>query len=178
MARGHFISSNYPTNILTIEVKDTFLETGVIVVNSYKRLALAISINTVIMFLLTYVMINNIDDFRVNINNIYMALIMAAPMVIVMLLVMNPMFKKKNLNNLIFITFGTLIIILFFLIRTQSLIGNEQLLRAMTPHHSEAILVCENASITDPDIIELCNEIIQTQREEIAQMNAILERYR
>jgi hypothetical protein len=145
---------------------------------SYRRLAIAISINTVIMYFLTYVMINSIDDFRVSINNIYMALIMAAPMVIVMLLVMNPMFQKKNLNAVLFITFGTLMIVLFFLIRTQTLIGNEQMLRSMIPHHSEAILVCEQSALTDPEIIELCEEIIQTQEEEIAQMNAILERIR
>jgi hypothetical protein len=146
--------------------------------NSYRKLALAISINTVIMFLLTYIMINSLDDFRLSLNNLYMALIMAAPMVIVMLLVMRSMFMDKNLNAILFIASGTLIILLFFLIRTQTLIGNEQLLRSMTPHHSEAILVCEQAALSDPEIIELCDEIIRTQEEEIAQMNAILERYR
>jgi hypothetical protein len=144
--------------------------------HSYRRLAIAISINTVIMYFLTYIMINSIDDFRISINNIYMALIMAVPMVIVMLLVMNPMFKKKNLNGVLFITFGALFIVLFFLIRTQTLISDEQMLRSMIPHHSEAILVCEQSSLTDPDIIALCEEIIQTQEEEIAIMNAFLER--
>jgi uncharacterized protein (DUF305 family) len=146
--------------------------------NSYKKLALAISINTVIMFLLTYVMIDSTNDFRVSMNNIYMALIMAAPMVIIMLVVMRSMFMNKYLNAILYITFGTLFTLLFFMIRSQTLIGNEQLLRSMTPHHSEAILVCQQSSITDPEIIELCEEIVQTQKEEIAQMNAILERYR
>jgi hypothetical protein len=146
--------------------------------NSYKKLALAISINTVIMFLLTYIMIDTIGDFRISLNNIYMALIMAAPMVIVMLLVMHSMFMNKKLNVGLHVTFGVVIILLFFLIRNQVFIGNEQLLRSMTPHHSEAILVCERSAIDDPEIVELCGEIIRTQEEEIAQMNAILERYR
>lgn len=63
---------------------------------SYKKLATAISINTVIMFFLTYVMIDSFEHFVVNINRTYMALIMAAPMVIVMLLVMHSMFKDKR----------------------------------------------------------------------------------
>jgi uncharacterized protein (DUF305 family) len=35
------------------------------------------------------------------------------------------------------------------------MVGNELFLRAMIPHHSRAILVCEEPSITDPDIANL-----------------------
>jgi ABC-type multidrug transport system fused ATPase/permease subunit len=146
--------------------------------NSYKKLAMAISINTVIMFLLTYVMISSIEHFQININRIYMALIMAAPMAIVMMLVMRSMFMNKKLNTVLFVTFGALILLLFYLIRTQTPVGNVQFLQSMIPHHSSAILMCEQSMITDPEIIVLCDEIIQTQEEEIAQMEAILERYR
>jgi hypothetical protein len=146
--------------------------------NSYKKLAMAISINTVIMFLLTYVMISSIEHFQVNINRIYMALIMAAPMAIVMMLVMRSMFMNKKLNTVLFVTFGALILLLFFLIRTQTSVGNVQFLQSMIPHHSSAILMCEQSMITDPEIITLCDEIIQTQEKEIAQMEAILERFR
>ena len=41
---------------------------------------------------------------------------------------------------------------------------------------SYAVLVCQESSLTDPEIVELCEQIVQTQREEIAQMEAILER--
>ncbi|MDQ2652724.1 MAG: hypothetical protein M3Z20_06720 [Chloroflexota bacterium] len=34
--------------------------------------------------------------------------------------------------------------------RTEAFVGNEQFLRAMIPHHSRAILVCNQAQITDP----------------------------
>jgi len=146
--------------------------------SSYRKLAISISINTMIMFFLTYVMIASANHFVVNLNRIYMALIMAAPMVIVMLLVMRSMFMNKQLNTILFVTFGLLTVLLFFLIRTQTPVGNEQFLRSMIPHHSGAILMCEQSTITDPEIIELCEEIVQTQKEEIAQMEAILERLR
>ncbi len=47
----------------------------------------------------------------------------------------------------------------------------------MIPHHSRAILVCQEANITDPEIEQLCVEIIDAQQKEIAQMEDILERY-
>jgi uncharacterized protein (DUF305 family) len=34
----------------------------------------------------------------------------------------------------------------------------------------------QESSLTDPEIVELCEQIVQTQREEIAQMEGILER--
>jgi uncharacterized protein (DUF305 family) len=61
--------------------------------------------------------------------------------------------------------------------RTQAFVGNEQFLRAMLPHHSGATLMCQNASITDPEIKTLCEGIIKSQADEITQMEEILKRY-
>jgi uncharacterized protein (DUF305 family) len=46
----------------------------------------------------------------------------------------------------------------------------------MIPHHSGAILMCEEASIDDPEIVALCGQIISSQQAEIEQMEAILKR--
>ena len=64
----------------------------------------------------------------------------------------------------------------FFAMRTQAAVGNEQFLRSMIPHHSGAILMCEKAQLTDPEIIALCKQIISSQQAEIAQMQQILQR--
>lgn len=144
----------------------------------YKRLLLAISINAVIMFLLTYVMIDDISHFYVNINRVYMALLMVAPMVIVMLLVMRSMYENQRLNYILIAAFSGLFLLCFWLARTQSPVGNGQFLRSMIPHHSSAILMCQEADITDPEIIALCEQIIQSQQEEITQMKSILEQSR
>ena len=37
--------------------------------------------------------------------------------------------------------------------------------------------VCEESNLTDPEIISLCQQIIESQTEEINQMKQILERY-
>lgn len=36
--------------------------------------------------------------------------------------------------------------------------------------------MCQQAAISDREIIDLCGEIVKTQKEEIAQMKAILGR--
>jgi uncharacterized protein (DUF305 family) len=43
----------------------------------------------------------------------------------------------------------------------------------MVPHHSGAILMCQEADLTDPELIGLCRQIIEAQRAEIEQMEAI-----
>ncbi|MBE7552541.1 MAG: DUF305 domain-containing protein [Anaerolineales bacterium] len=144
----------------------------------YKKLALAISINAVIMYLLTYVMIDEIDHLYLNINRLYMALIMVAPMVIVMLLVMRSMYENEKLNYMLIAAFSGLFILSFYLARTQTPVGNDQFLRSMIPHHSSAILMCQQSEITDSEIINLCEQIVKAQEDEIAQMKAILERSR
>ena len=145
--------------------------------SAYGKFALAISLNAIAMYFIMYVMIDSIAHFYFNINRVYMALMMVAPMVILMLIVMRSMYQNQKLNYLLHATFIGLLIVLFFLIRTQTPVGNEQFLRSMIPHHSSAILMCQEAAITDPEISKLCEQIVKSQKEEIAEMERILERY-
>lgn len=46
----------------------------------------------------------------------------------------------------------------------------------MIPHHSRAIHMCQEADLRDAEIRELCRKIIDTQRDEIAEMYEIIER--
>jgi uncharacterized protein (DUF305 family) len=143
----------------------------------YKKLGLAVLINIVLMFLITYVNLRSLQHFYFNINRVYMALLMAAPMVIVMMLVMRTMFERKRLNAILIAASAVIIVLTFVLIRTQTPVGNESFLRSMIPHHSSAILMCQESTITDPEISKLCRQIVESQEEEIAQMEAILSRY-
>ena len=142
----------------------------------YKKFALTLSINAVLMFFITYAMIDTIDHFYPNINRAYMSLMMVAPMAMVMLFVMRGMYQNAKLNATLYAVFAGLFMVSFALARTQTPVGNEQFLRSMIPHHSSAILMCQQSAIADREIIELCGEIVKTQKEEIAQMKAILGR--
>jgi uncharacterized protein (DUF305 family) len=46
----------------------------------------------------------------------------------------------------------------------------------MIPHHSGAVLMCERAQVRDPEIKQLCGDIIRSQAQEIDQMKAIMKR--
>lgn len=142
----------------------------------YRALALNIAINLVIMFFVMYSMISKSADLVLNVNNAYMAVLMAAPMVALMILLMGHMYENKRLNYMIEIGSLAVFVIVFALVRTQSPVGDRQFLRSMIPHHSSAILMCEKASISDPQIKRLCGEIISSQTREIAQMRSLLNR--
>lgn len=143
----------------------------------YKRLAITMLINVVIMYFVMYTMINDVSSFYNNINQVYMVLMMAAPMVMIMLLDMKSMYADKKLNMIIYAVSAVLLIGGFVGMRTQAAVGDAQFLRAMIPHHSGAILMCREANITDADIVKLCEQIKTSQQAEIDQMTAILKRY-
>lgn len=143
----------------------------------YKKLAIVLPINALIMFLLTFVMIDSFDHFYPNLNRAYMAIIMVAPMALIMMWFMKDMFQNKKLNRMLYALFTVLFVGTFILARSQGGIGDKAFLRSMIPHHSSAILMCERAKITDPEINRLCDQIISSQKEEIAEMKDILARY-
>jgi uncharacterized protein (DUF305 family) len=47
----------------------------------------------------------------------------------------------------------------------------------MFPYHARAILLCQEATLSDPEIVALCDEIVETQRDEIGQMEDLLRRH-
>ena len=143
----------------------------------YGRLMVELAIDFVIMYLVMFTMIRSLDHFYNNINNVWMTLMMVTPMAIVMLVAMRSMFPSRKGNVLIII--GAIIVfgVSFYGMRSQVAVGDEQFLRSMIPHHSGAILMCQEASITNPEIKALCGEIVDSQRREIEQMKAILEQY-
>ena len=142
----------------------------------YATLAMAVTVHFFIMWALTYVGVAAFDHIFLNLNRFYMAVVMVAPMIIVMLTAMSHMFPNKRLNLGLYVISTLVCIAAFAAIRVQTFVGDVQMSRSMIPHHSVAIKTCEQASLQDPETIELCEQIIQTQREEIAQMRAILER--
>jgi uncharacterized protein (DUF305 family) len=142
----------------------------------YATLAIAITVHFFIMWALTYVGVAALDHIFLNLNRFYMAVVMVAPMTVVMLTAMTHMFPNKRLNLGIYAVSTVVFIAAFAAIRAQTFVGDTQLSLSMIPHHSVAIKTCEQAALQDPETVELCDQIVQTQREEIAQMQDILRR--
>ena len=143
---------------------------------NYRMLAVASVGMLILMYIIMFTMIYSWGEFVQNINFFYMAIMMATPMVVMMPLMMGSMYSDRKLNMAIYIGGAVLFVLAFIGIRGQVLVGDEQFLRSMIPHHSGAILMCEEAKITDAELKALCGNIIKSQAEEINQMKAILKR--
>ncbi|MBP2159035.1 MULTISPECIES: DUF305 domain-containing protein [Asticcacaulis] len=142
----------------------------------YVKFWVSLAANALLMFVLMFVMINTFAEFIPNINFIYMALVMAAPMGIMMLATMPMMYRDKKKNLLSYAALALILVASFVFIRNQTFVGNEGFLASMVPHHSGAILMCRQAKITDPEITSLCENIKKSQQQEIDQMNTIRKR--
>jgi len=143
----------------------------------YKSLAKTISVHFVIMYGLSYLLINSLSHaYLFSTRPLYMSLAMVSPMVFLMIYFMSDMMKDKKLNMQLYVGSALLFVLAIIGARTQFGVGNELFLKSMIPHHSGAITTCQEANITDPEIKQLCDDIIKAQKKEIDQMKQILER--
>jgi uncharacterized protein (DUF305 family) len=144
--------------------------------NHYTRLLGMTVLSFIAMYVLMYAMVDEFASVYPNLNQAYMAGLMAAPMVLIELGLMWSMYENKTANLVIASASVMLLVGFFLVIRQQTAIGDNQFLKSMIPHHSGAILMCQKASISDGEIKKLCAEIIEGQRSEIARMKLILQR--
>ncbi|MES5047818.1 MULTISPECIES: DUF305 domain-containing protein [Rhizobium] len=142
----------------------------------YAMFAVNMLLSLVVMYFVMFSMIDGWGDFRNNLNMLYMALTMVAPMGIIMLATMGGMYRNNRLNALIYAGLAILFVAAFAGTRTQAFIDDRQFIASMIPHHSGAILMCEDADLQDQELVALCSQISRGQREEIEQMNAIQAR--
>ena len=140
----------------------------------YRRLLVMTILSFAAMYILMYAMVDRLVNVLPNFNQFYMAGLMTAAMVIIEVLVMSGMYRSKKLNAVV-VTFSAVALAGFLaMIRQQTLVSDEQFLKSMIPHHAGAILMCQGASLRDPEVRRLCSGIIVGQQAEIDQMKAKL----
>lgn len=143
---------------------------------SYKRFSLMLLLSFVIMYFVIFLNMDQLSHYHTSATRLYMALLMIAPMAILMLCFMGKMYPDRKTNTGI-IT-GSLLVfgIVLAALRTQTPISDVNYMKAMIPHHSSAIMVSKHANIKDPEVRALADSIIASQKREIAQMETILKR--
>lgn len=140
----------------------------------YGRLVLMTVLSFMAMYILMYAMVDRLGNVFISVNQFYMAALMTAPMVVLELLLMGSMYKDKKLNAIL-IGIGVIALLVFWtLIRQQAAVGDRQFLRSMIPHHAGAILMCEEARLREPEVLQLCEGIVSSQLSEIAKMKSML----
>jgi uncharacterized protein (DUF305 family) len=140
----------------------------------YRHLLIMLALSFAVMYALMYAMVDDFANVFNNVNQVYMAALMTAPMGIIELAVMRSMYANRRLNLMVVGGSAIVLALAWYGIRQQAAIGDAQFLRSMIPHHAGAILMCEEAPIRDAGIKALCQAIIAGQQAEIAQMKAKL----
>lgn len=143
---------------------------------STNRLLVMAAIHFALMYALMYAMVNVFSNIFPSLNQIYMAGLMTAPMLILEIILMGSMYGNKRALRIIMGVSVVVFVACFIFIRQQTGITDGEFIRSMIPHHSGAILMCEQAPIADSELRALCDEIIVAQQQEIDQMKAILDR--
>lgn len=140
----------------------------------YLRLLAMIALSFFAMYVLMYAMVDRLENALPNANQFYMAGLMAAPMLVIELLLMRGMYPRKGLNAALTLAGAAALLLFWLAIRQQAAIDDRQFLKSMVPHHAGAILMCGKARLRDPRILELCEGIVAGQQAEIARMKEIL----
>lgn len=143
---------------------------------SYKKFTVMMIISFIIMYVVMFLNVDSIDHYHTSATRIYMAILMVAPMAIVMMAMMGKMYPNKKTNTRIVVGAIVLFIVTLTALRTQTPISDVQYMKAMIPHHSSAIMTSKHANIKDPEVRKLADSIIASQQREIQQMETILNR--
>ena len=142
---------------------------------TYKKLGIMILVMFVSMYLIMFCMIDSVEHLIPNINNTYMTLLMTTAMVVIELIIMAEMYGNKKWNISI-LTISVLIAVFsWFGIRKQLYVDDEGFIKGMIPHHAAAVLMSEQSHLTDPELIQLKNDIINAQKKEIQFMKTKLK---
>lgn len=142
----------------------------------YGRFAASLAGSLVVMYLLAFSQIDVLGHLELSLSVFWISLSMISAMGLIMLLAMGNMLQNKRVNAVLYVVLGLVLIGAFTAGRSEALVGDDAFLRSMIPHHSRAIHMCQEAGLSDAEIRDLCRQIIEAQREEIAQMYAIMDR--
>lgn len=142
---------------------------------SWGRFAAMIATSTFIMFFLMYQLVYSFDHAMFSVNRLISSLVMGCVMTVVMLSFMWPMYRGTRTKIAVLVTAALAGLILLSANRSQALIADVTFLKSMIPHHSIAINNARKASISDPRVRKLADEIIESQVREIATMKLLVD---
>ena len=144
--------------------------------SNYLRFFGMLIVSFCVMYGVMFLNVNDLEHIYSSTTRLYMTILMISPMAIIMLVFMPKMYPNNKLNLAIYILSAFIFVITFTFLRNQTFISDKEYLRAMIPHHSSAILTSSRADLKDPQVRQLADSIIKSQRKEIYLMKSFLER--
>lgn len=142
---------------------------------SWGKFAAMIVTSVLTMFFLMYQLVYSLDHALFSVNRLVASLVMGCVMTIVMLSFMWSMYGgiRTKIAVLAIATAGS--VTLLYINRSQALISDVSFMKSMIPHHSIAINNARKASISDPRVRKLADQIIESQLREIAEMKRLID---
>ena len=141
---------------------------------SWSKFAAMIATSVVVMFGLMYQLVYSFDHAFFSVNRLVASIVMGCVMTVVMLAFMWSMYNGKGTKIAVLLVAGIVGVILFATNRSQALIDDTKFMKSMIPHHSIAINNARKASISDPRVRRLADEIISSQVREIETMKRLV----
>lgn len=142
---------------------------------SWTKFAAMIAASVIAMFFLMYQLVYSVDHATFSLNRLVSSFVMGCVMTLLMLGFMWNMYRGMAAKVGVAVSALVLGILLLAVNRQQMLIGDEDFMKSMIPHHSIAINNARKADIRDPRVKALADDIIEAQVREIAQMKWLLE---
>ncbi len=142
--------------------------------NNYGTFFAMIITSTVVMYGLMYLNSWEFGHIWFSQTRMWMALYMGGIMAIIMLAFMLNMYTNSKTNIAIFAGAAIVFAAALYLVRSQDTVDGVAWMKAMIPHHSIAILTSSRANITDPRVRKLADNIIEAQKLEIKEMEALI----
>ncbi|KTC69024.1 hypothetical protein Lbir_2218 [Legionella birminghamensis] len=139
------------------------------------RFVAMITLSTFIMFFLMYQLVYSFDHAMFSLNRMIASLVMGCLMCIVMLGFMWSMYEGIVIKVSVIIVAAIIGVILLVINRGQFVITDISFMKSMIPHHSIAINNSRKATIRDPRVRKLADQIIEAQVREIAVMELLIK---
>jgi len=141
---------------------------------SHSLIVMFISSFFVQYYLMSLLMTNNPTNITNSIGKLYLSIIMGLFMVLSELMMHDyhySIFSKQS-----YFGYGLILVLFIYLYRNQVGINDKQYLKEMIEHHSMALLTSDEIlKKTDSyDVTKLAKNIVQTQKDEISEMNKLL----
>jgi hypothetical protein len=134
---------------------------------SWRRFAAMIFTSTAIMLFLMYQLVYAVDHVELSSNRVIASLVMGCVMAIVMVGFMWSMYEGKAAKISVVLAAAIVGGVLLYVNRSQALIDDARFMKSMIPHHSIAVNNARKASIRDPRVRQLADEIIASKIREI-----------
>ena len=127
-------------------------------------------------FLMPPIMVSKRTYITNNLGKTYMAVIMGLFMVLLEIMMHDHQYNILSYKSYIIIAVGLALFI--YLYRTQKGVNDKQYLEGMIEHHSMGIFTSEEIvkKTNDYNVAKIAKNIIQTQKDEIREMEELLKK--